>query len=558
MLANRKQRSRGRDVADKAAKEAKRRLTMLGLGKRVADTSSTVLSFNAGCSGEAAKDGRASVTPECSSPSSRVTGELSNAPTTAPAEMAAASPAHSPQLQGGQMSANQEKSFKGLRFSADEMQLEMINVGLWQRIPKTASSAQSAPPPPSKQASITTLELDDTVELLSSPLQNVNLTLAQGKMYAVCGCASSGKSSLLRLLGKAVHPSKGEVFVPPHLLIVHVEQEPQIIRHMSMFENLALGFKKTAPPLEHVCEVCDALGLSQRWISHLCAEHQAMQQQKLEVAKQKARVRKMSVSPAFTMKVETEHVLQSSWQNQLSATDKHLIQLARALITNPHVLVLHRPFASLDENVAENVLKALRRFITHRSLFSNNSPASLLSRTVIFSSSTADEQALQAADDVIIVGSPAGGASLLYGGGNGTDRALVDDGEGPGRSEMQRSLPEIVRHVCASTNAASIGTLPSRTSHAVCSKDAFDSDGSLGPSAASAIHRFTERQRVQRSLEAGVQQMSGWSVAARKMGLRQNNMLSAVERAEKFASQRDVRRLAVRRSDELFDLETLL
>ena len=88
----------------------------------------------------------------------------------------------------------------------------------------------------------------------AGPLQNVDLRLGQGRIYAVVGSHGSGKSALLRLISKAMHPSGGEVFIPPHLSIVHVEQQPQIVKHMSLYENLTLGYKqgKKRPEVEHV------------------------------------------------------------------------------------------------------------------------------------------------------------------------------------------------------------------------------------------------------------------------------------------------------------------
>ena len=70
---------------------------------------------------------------------------------------------------------------------------------------------------------------------------------------------------------------------------------------------------------------------------------------------------------------------------------------------------------SLDEDVAEKVLDALRLFITNRSLFSDSKPSSLLSRTVIFSTTTVYERALEVSDDVIVVGTPTGSATLIRG-----------------------------------------------------------------------------------------------------------------------------------------------
>lgn len=155
----------------------------------------------------------------------------------------------------------------------------------------------------------------------------------------------------------------------------------------------------------------------------------------------------------------------SGWQDLLSATDRRVIHLARALVTNPHVLVLHRPLAALDEDVAEKVLTALRTFIVRRSLFSNSysTPSTLLRRTVIFSTSTLDERALESADNIIFVGAPAGGATLLAEGGGGAQPSAGSTGGGAGgaagtaAAEHSKPRRERLRQMCSevSVGAAS-------------------------------------------------------------------------------------------------------
>ena len=82
----------------------------------------------------------------------------------------------------------------------------------------------------------------------SSALRKIDLQLRQGRVYAVVGAHAGGKTYFLRLLGKAMHPTCGEVFVPPHLSILHVEQDPQLFRHLSMYENLVRRAASTERP----------------------------------------------------------------------------------------------------------------------------------------------------------------------------------------------------------------------------------------------------------------------------------------------------------------------
>jgi len=52
----------------------------------------------------------------------------------------------------------------------------------------------------------------------------------------------------------------------------------------------------------------------------------------------------------------------------LSNTEAKRIHLARAFITNPHVLVTHRPFDEIDDADVNKYLDTLREFVDHRGL----------------------------------------------------------------------------------------------------------------------------------------------------------------------------------------------
>lgn len=106
---------------------------------------------------------------------------------------------------------------------ADSMLLEMIGVGI--STPGTEGDGNG-------HAAASGGEGDSTHGHTptgpASALRDVNLQLKQGRVYAVVGPHAGGKSYFLRLLGKAIYPTHGEVFVPPHLSIIHVEQSPQV------------------------------------------------------------------------------------------------------------------------------------------------------------------------------------------------------------------------------------------------------------------------------------------------------------------------------------------
>ena len=68
----------------------------------------------------------------------------------------------------------------------------------------------------------------------------------------------------------------------------------------------------------------------------------------------------------------------------ISSSDRAIIHLARALITSPHLLLLHRPLSAVDEEVADRILDVLRDFVDQRGLALDGPPETRLLRTAIF------------------------------------------------------------------------------------------------------------------------------------------------------------------------------
>lgn len=239
-------------------------------------------------------------------------------------------------------------------------------------------------------------------------------------------------------------------------LQVHVEQAPQLVRHLSLYENLTLGYKtgKKRPPVEHVCEVCKGLGLSEHWIDYLrkteakpeatggggfgkkglggfggsgsllasklkkaarWMDHAGVSLEDVgEGANFQAAERPQNAIKAAEVMLQGEledDDDEQAWESRLSATDKQILHLARAFLSNPHLLVMHRPWANFDGPQAERLLKTIRSFVANRGT-SAAGQTGLLARTVIFTCSPNDERAIEAADAFVTVGIPQGGASV--------------------------------------------------------------------------------------------------------------------------------------------------
>ena len=298
-----------------------------------------------------------------------------------------------------------------------------------------------------------------------------NLQLAQGRVYAVVG---HGKSSMLRLLAKVrsmlalarppsegqptycplvsmaaprmlaafparsgamrahalrrlwqvSHPTSGEVFVPPHLSIEHVEEAPMFFKELTLYENLVIRLRREDwPPVEHVVEVCSLLGLSRRWIDYLQASGVHDGSSGIGHAS-RSPMRALPKDPvlAASMTLPGEGhghrgwvgLDVQSWESELTASEKQTLQLAAALLTDPNLLVLHRPTASHEHVQADVLLHCFKEVVAKRGVggILSGKPGAL-ARTVIFSCAVSDEQALGIADGVIVMGRPARGATLF-------------------------------------------------------------------------------------------------------------------------------------------------
>lgn len=197
------------------------------------------------------------------------------------------------------------------------------------------------------------------------------LKIRQGSMVAVVGLCGSGKGSLLQVLGNVKFPERQNVtkfFMPSHLRIVHVGGSPLLFRG-TLLENLTFGdvsgFKDDSEAEEIAIRVCRKLGLSE---SHL------------------RNIRKNN---------------ETFLSEELSLYEQQLICLARGLIANPNLLVMHTPTLIFDSGGSLRVLQIIREFVDTKGFEEDEAYRKLRRpRTCIFS--TIRPQGVQLADQVVL------------------------------------------------------------------------------------------------------------------------------------------------------------
>ncbi len=173
-------------------------------------------------------------------------------------------------------------------------------------------------------------------------LKNIDLELAAGSFVALLGPSGCGKSTLLRFISGLEAPSAGTISLIPNThsalgglpRLAFVFQDAQLLPWRTVLDNVAL-------PLE-------------------------LQAVNRKEARERAR------QPLS--EVELADVL-DRFPDQLSGGMRMRVSIARALVTEPEILLLDEPFAALDELTRQRLDERLRRlwlarkmtvlFVTH-------------------------------------------------------------------------------------------------------------------------------------------------------------------------------------------------
>ena len=164
--------------------------------------------------------------------------------------------------------------------------------------------------------------------------KNINLSVEAGDIYGIVGYSGAGKSTLVRLINALEKPTSGQVIVKGKVIneldgsqlrqirkdIAMIFQSFNLLNSKTVFDNVAIPLLLNNTPKEEikskVMAMLDFVGLSDKQIVY---------------------------------------------PQNLSGGQKQRVGIARALATNPSILLCDEPTSALDPKTTDSILRLLRK-----------------------------------------------------------------------------------------------------------------------------------------------------------------------------------------------------
>jgi ribose transport system ATP-binding protein len=166
-------------------------------------------------------------------------------------------------------------------------------------------------------------------------LDDVNFTVGEAEIHGLLGENGAGKSTLMNILGGALQPNEGQIFIDGHLIedmtihksnslgIKFIHQELNLVNDLTVFENLFLGQ-----------ELTNQFGILDR---------KTMITRSMEILK---RI-KVDINPLEIV-------------SNLEPSRKQLVEIARALLFESKLIIMDEPTTALTNKEIDILFDIMR------------------------------------------------------------------------------------------------------------------------------------------------------------------------------------------------------
>ncbi len=175
-------------------------------------------------------------------------------------------------------------------------------------------------------------------------IEGFNLDVAQGEFVTIVGASGSGKTTILKMINGLIEPTSGEILVEGRLIseqdiillrrsIGYAIQGSILFPHLTVEQNIAY--------VPHLKGEKNIKPMIQQWIK--------------------------------SVGLSEEMLKRYPWE--LSGGEQQRVGIARAMITNPQIILMDEPFGAVDEITRSQLQKLIKRlhadsgatilFVTH-------------------------------------------------------------------------------------------------------------------------------------------------------------------------------------------------
>lgn len=167
-------------------------------------------------------------------------------------------------------------------------------------------------------------------------LDDVSVKIEKGEFVAIVGPSGSGKSTLMNIIGGLDKPTQGEVFIDGEDISKYSDKA------MSKFRNKKIGFVFQSFNLEPTLTATENVMLPLMFSG---------------IPEKERKKRAMDSLALVDLSDRGKHK-----PTELSGGQRQRVSIARALVTDPKIILADEPTGNLDSKSGKNVMKILTDF----------------------------------------------------------------------------------------------------------------------------------------------------------------------------------------------------